>query len=344
MKCLEKDGNRRYETANGLARDIERYLADEPVAACPPSAGYRFRKFARRNRMLIAAVGAVGSLLVLLLVGLAASNRMIAAERMQAEKQRRIAQERAMEEQHASRLARAEAAKANEVVTLMQDMLSAAHPDTAGEKAYTVRELLDEFSSGLKKRLDDQPDVEATLLQIIGSAYTRLGLVDRAEPHLRRSLSLQQHLYGARDVRVADGHRYLAWNLLERDRSDPAVERLVRKSLEIYFEKADTDRALQSQWLLVLSLDGQEKMFEAEAAAEAALKFARTNRLENHGTVPNLLHQLAWIEIRKGEFAEAERLARESVELHERIQGPTHPETAFGWRYLRCIAATRKAA
>ncbi len=88
MKCLEKDGNRRYETANGLARDIERYLADEPVAACPPSAGYRFRKFARRNRMLIAAVGAVGSLLVLLLVGLAASNRIIAAERMQAEKRR----------------------------------------------------------------------------------------------------------------------------------------------------------------------------------------------------------------------------------------------------------------
>ena len=41
MKCLEKDRTRRYETANGLARDVERYLADEPVQACPPSAGYR---------------------------------------------------------------------------------------------------------------------------------------------------------------------------------------------------------------------------------------------------------------------------------------------------------------
>ena len=50
MKCLEKDRNRRYETANGLARDIERYLHDEPVQACPPSAAYRFRKFARRNK------------------------------------------------------------------------------------------------------------------------------------------------------------------------------------------------------------------------------------------------------------------------------------------------------
>jgi WD40 repeat protein/serine/threonine protein kinase/tetratricopeptide (TPR) repeat protein len=50
MKCLEKDRNRRYESANGLARDVERYLADEPVQACPPSARYRVRKFLRRNK------------------------------------------------------------------------------------------------------------------------------------------------------------------------------------------------------------------------------------------------------------------------------------------------------
>ena len=50
MKCLEKDRTRRYETANGLARDVERYLADEPVEAGPPSAGYRLRKFIRRHR------------------------------------------------------------------------------------------------------------------------------------------------------------------------------------------------------------------------------------------------------------------------------------------------------
>jgi tetratricopeptide (TPR) repeat protein len=50
MKCLEKDRGRRYETANGLARDLQRFLADEPVEARPPSAGYRARKFVRRNR------------------------------------------------------------------------------------------------------------------------------------------------------------------------------------------------------------------------------------------------------------------------------------------------------
>src|SRR5262249_41139640 len=50
MKALDKDRNRRYETANGFALDVQRYLADEPVLACPPSAGYRLRKFLRRNK------------------------------------------------------------------------------------------------------------------------------------------------------------------------------------------------------------------------------------------------------------------------------------------------------
>src|SRR3954468_1391351 len=50
MKALEKDRSRRYESANGFAADVQRYLADEPVQACPPSARYRLRKFARRHR------------------------------------------------------------------------------------------------------------------------------------------------------------------------------------------------------------------------------------------------------------------------------------------------------
>jgi hypothetical protein len=58
-KCLEKDRGRRYETANGLAMDLQRYLANEPVGAGPPSLGYRLRKFARRNRGRLAATALV---------------------------------------------------------------------------------------------------------------------------------------------------------------------------------------------------------------------------------------------------------------------------------------------
>ncbi len=65
MKALEKDRNRRYETANGLARDIERYLNDEVVQARSPSAAYRFRKFAQRNKIAIVATAVVAAALVL---------------------------------------------------------------------------------------------------------------------------------------------------------------------------------------------------------------------------------------------------------------------------------------
>ena len=69
MKALEKDRVRRYETANGFANDIQRYLSDEPVVACPPSAAYRFRKFASRNKVTFVTASLIALTLVLGLVG-----------------------------------------------------------------------------------------------------------------------------------------------------------------------------------------------------------------------------------------------------------------------------------
>jgi hypothetical protein len=65
LKCLEKDRGRRYQAASGLARDLEHYLADEPVEACPPTAGYRLRKFARKYRTPMLVAGAFVLLLSL---------------------------------------------------------------------------------------------------------------------------------------------------------------------------------------------------------------------------------------------------------------------------------------
>jgi serine/threonine protein kinase len=81
MKCLEKRRDRRYETANGLARDIQRYLADEPVEARPPSRGYRLRKFVWRNRFWVTAASIV---LLALLVGIAGTTLGLLEARHQA--------------------------------------------------------------------------------------------------------------------------------------------------------------------------------------------------------------------------------------------------------------------
>jgi serine/threonine protein kinase/WD40 repeat protein len=81
MKALEKDRNRRYESASGFAADVQRYLANEPVQACPPSAWYLSRKFVRRNRGAVAVAVATTLTVFLAAVGLAVSNVLITREK-----------------------------------------------------------------------------------------------------------------------------------------------------------------------------------------------------------------------------------------------------------------------
>ncbi|HJZ55591.1 MAG TPA: serine/threonine-protein kinase, partial [Gemmataceae bacterium] len=102
MKCLEKDRGRRYETVSGLARDVQRFLADEPIEARPPSAGYRVRKFIRRNRGPVLAAGLVT---LALLGGLAGTTwGLVRAERSrQAEAEQRAAAQRERDQKEAAR-------------------------------------------------------------------------------------------------------------------------------------------------------------------------------------------------------------------------------------------------
>jgi WD40 repeat protein len=80
LKALDKDRNRRYETANALALDVQRYLADEAVQACPPSGWYRFRKFARRNKVVLGTAAVVALALVTAAVALAVGELRFRAE------------------------------------------------------------------------------------------------------------------------------------------------------------------------------------------------------------------------------------------------------------------------
>jgi tetratricopeptide (TPR) repeat protein len=109
MKALEKDRNRRYATANGMGRDIERFLADEPVEACPPSAAYRLRKLLRRHKLGLAATTAVAASLV---IGLAAATVMYVRER----EARRQAEAATLRAEAATRQAKAATREANQLL------------------------------------------------------------------------------------------------------------------------------------------------------------------------------------------------------------------------------------
>jgi WD40 repeat protein/serine/threonine protein kinase len=127
MRCLEKDRTRRYEAASSLARDLQRYLADEPVEACPPSAGYRLRKFARKNQKLLITAAAFAALLLL---GVAASTwQTVRATQAEAvalvnEQQANANAVQAQEKEHEANQQRDDAQKKRDEVKALADKLA----------------------------------------------------------------------------------------------------------------------------------------------------------------------------------------------------------------------------
>jgi eukaryotic-like serine/threonine-protein kinase len=165
MKALEKDRNRRYETANGFAMDVQRYLTDEPVLAGPPSTSYRLRKFVRRNRR---SVLAVGLLILTLVAGIIGTTWGMVEARHRAEGER-LAKERA----------EANFALANEAVEKYLGTVT-DDPDLKRADFHRLRKKLLEsalpFFQKLTAQKSDDPEVEAGR----GRAYERLGLVRHA--------------------------------------------------------------------------------------------------------------------------------------------------------------------
>ena len=171
MKALEKDRTRRYETADGLARDIERYLGEEPVEARPPSAAYRFRRFARRNRGYVTAAAAVFLALVAGLVDTTLQYLRAEDARMAESRQRVLAEQRETEAIAAREGERMQHALADqryeEIIRLADlkrladaraaaDSLWPAHP----EKIETMQASLEAQAAPLR---DNLPKHEATL-------------------------------------------------------------------------------------------------------------------------------------------------------------------------------------
>jgi len=316
MKCLEKERARRYETANGLARDIERFLHDEPVQACPPSISYRVQKFARRNAVAIFVV-------TLVALSLIAATCVSMQQAVRAQRASALAEKRLVAEQQA----RQETSAVNE---LFQEALASANPDANKGASYTVRQLLDDIAERLDTKLHGLPAGEAAARATIGTAYQRLGMHDKAEPHLARALEIRRELHPDSNLEVADS--LLDYARLKSETGAPlAAIDMASEALDIHvgLETPATDRVkvldeLALQLWAVQSWDQLDPIVKqireiAEKHPEAAPQYA------------NLLHRLA--ETMSDPVA-AEQRARESVALHKKYHGETHPETAWGIQAL----------
>jgi serine/threonine protein kinase len=219
MKCLEKDRARRYETANGLAMDVQRYLADEPVVARPPSKLYRFQKLARRNKLVFVAGGAV---LLALVAGLALSNWFFLREKA------------ARREQTLS-LRRAEASEnkaqaINEFLT--RDLLFQATPEqNAREKKVTMEEVLNIATSNLDQNAEirRQPEVEATLRLDLGTTYFKMSMLSEAGRNLRKAFDLRRRELGQENLETLAAEYQLAVFLVGGQQELKEGERLAHE-------------------------------------------------------------------------------------------------------------------
>jgi tetratricopeptide (TPR) repeat protein len=366
MKALDKDRNRRYETANGFALDVQRYLADEPVQACPPSAGYRVRKFVRRNKGPVVAAVVFVALLLAGIVGTTTGLvRALAAERATGEALTRLEAE-----QDKTRSALTTARDALD--TLTDDVVAmqfAREPELDATQKAFVRKVLG-FYEMLTRQVGDS--AEARFLQAKGKfnvAYLRaiLGQSQQAVEDYQEVVALFEQL--AREFPDAAQYRYrLARTegnlgiLLADLGKEVEAERVfrqgiaLRKQLEKDSPKVPqfrADLALQYNDLAIV-LEKRQKFGEAAEAYREAL-----DRLEQLAVAPGAgpapLHELASTRANLGQllckqrkYADAEKILRQALAVQEEQlhKSPTAPrwrrQLADSYHYIAIVFAQQR--
>jgi serine/threonine protein kinase/tetratricopeptide (TPR) repeat protein len=319
MKALEKDRVRRYGSAQELARDVQRYLGNEPVQARPPSLAYTMGKFVRRNRVVVAAACLV---LTALLVGLAAA----AAGFLRARHERDLA-EKARNESEA-------------VTDFLAGMLAAADPSELG-KDVTVRQVLDQAASSLGERFAGQPLIEARLRGTIGETYEALGLYGEAEPHLRRALEIQSELQPEEQPERLKAIHDLALLYRKQGRLEEA-EPLSIAALEgarraLGEEHPQTLAAMHS---LASLYQDQGRHQEAEALYLETLDLRSRVLGAEHNDTLSTKNNLGWFYKELGRFDEAEELLSGSLDVHRRVLGDEHPDTLIAMNNLASVFMT----
>ena len=359
LKALEKDRERRYQSANELRRDIDHYLEGELISARPPSVTYQLKVFARRNKALAGGVAAVFIALTLGVIGTSVG------------------------------LVRAEGARAqaDAVTRFLSDSLAAADPRRQGREV-TVREVLDAAAQRIEGAFTDQPLVEARLRRTIGRTYDGLSSYDpEAGRHLAAALKIRRRVLGDEHLSVAESLNDLGLALRWKsgDYSEFNSEILFREALAtrrklLGAEHADTLESMNNlgEWLTNLGKDEEaesllrealegrrrtlvdehvdvassllnlaaclqskadrkEHLVEAEELARKALAMRRKLLHDDHPHLADNLQSLGRLTYRKGDHVEAERLMREALDIFRKLYDADHPSVFWTVRGLGAV-------
>jgi serine/threonine protein kinase/Tfp pilus assembly protein PilF len=322
MKAMEKDRTRRYETANGLAMDVQRYLADEAIWARPPSKIYKLQKTVLRNKLLFTGIGVIAVLLVVSLVIVSAS----------------LAKER-----ESRRGAVAASAKSQQVTRFLEDMLNGAGPAIArGKDATMLLEILDQTAARIGTELPNQPLVEAELRGIIGKLYDQIGKYGEGESMQRKALEIRQRTFGKESPEAAAALNDLGLNLMAQHKL-PEAEKFHAEALAIRRrllgdENADTASSLND---LGAVYRDEGRLGEARTNALEALRIRRKVFGPEDMAVADSLRNLGIILGSEGRWDEAYDTAQQVLAIRRKLLEPNHPEIASALEDLAFAASGR---
>lgn len=325
MKCLEKERHRRYETANALALDLDRYLADEPVLAGPPSAGYRFRKFARRNRGPVLAACLV---LLALMGGIVGTTLGL----IEARRQRDKAEAAVAAETKAKANAETRETETRAILDFVQNKIFVAaqpkgYPGGLGRDV-TLRSAIIAGVPFVDKSFTREPLIEARLRTTLGISFWYLGeLSMAAEQYEKANLLFTEHR-GPYHADTLKSRNNLAIMYADLGRNAEALklreETLALQKVHLGPDHLDT---LKSMHNLANSYFDLGRHNEALSLREETLALQRAkfglNHQETFASMVNLANSYQAV----GRLTDALKLREESLTLMKATLGPDHPDT-----------------
>ena len=316
-KALEKEPNGRYQSAAALAEDVERYLDNQPILAHPPSTIYHLKKLVARHRGMVAAAGVIAVLLVALGVTM-----VVQAGRVRREGDR----------------ATAEAAKASAINAFLLDALGAADPWLKGSRNVSLLDALRQAQDRAKTSFVNQPLIEASVLQTIGTTFSNLAEFPEAEKPLKTSLDLRVKAAGAKSAEAAESLSALS-EMYSQSKKFEEAEKYAREALEITrgIHGAESVEAAAAMYNLANAYTGSGKTKEAKATAEEMLRIVRgpgaVGRAEAGRTTTAKVETDALLILLQAFLAEEDfektlAMGRERLALSRKRLGDRHPEIA----------------
>lgn len=308
-KALHKEPERRYRSIPELLNEIERYQKGLPIDARPDTLGYRAKKFYGRYK-----TGVILSFVVLLSLVAGLVGTLWQA------REARIQSDNAAEERD---LARMEANKSARVTEFLVDVFEATDPDNTGGDTLNAYDILQRGAMRIENDLNQEPEIRAEMMTVIGRMYQRMAAYEDAEIWLQRALDERNDIYEPDNVNVLDSYYNLA-SLMQDQGRYQAAESLLTIEISKPFDATDKEGllrvALAKDLLGTLKVDNG-KYDEAQQLYEEALATCIEIHGEDHPHVAEVSVHLGELMGLLSNYDEAKTYFERAIDIFR-----THPD------------------